>query len=311
MRGPFLLALAMGLLSSCALRNASLSVQVTFPAGVGSGLTSVAVEHSDGECADQLASEVSRLLRSRDISIVSSSPVARKGPSTERFRVDIEETFCAAGGRPAGWSRAVPLSLPEVRPGSIDTYDAGAPSNDFRLEAVVQISQIPSGRVAGRLDLRLWPAEEPSYGGPNFPAAVRSAESQAFAQARRELERFLFGWNEKFRLSGYESVGCGVNTGKAISGRSRDQDLGRAIAALEACRGIPESPMDGRLGSALYNLGLVALLSNKHGLALSSFQEAADLHPETAAYRDAVTVGRRIRYLNGLVVSRDLAGAEE
>ena len=106
-------------------------------------------------------------------------------------------------------------------------------------------------------------------------------------------------------------MGCGMNTGMAMSGRSRDQDLSRASAALEACRGIPGSPMDGRLGSALYNLGLVALLSNQHGLALSSFEEAADLHPETAAYRDAVTVTRRIRYLSGLVVSRDPAGAEE
>ena len=295
------LALVAGMLSSCALLDVRIPVRTAFPAGMNGRLTSAAVSHSGGECAKRLANDLSSLLISRGVRVVRSGPGHSGRYPGAAFVVTIEETVCATDGEGPGLGATeqttkVSQTPPFVEYPALPAHSSAVPDNGFTLEATVQVMDVSTGCMAGRLELFRSPYVEGGGWDGNLMTGGRSAEHVAFAGARGDLERFLFPWREDFRLSGYESVSCGS------MGAGASRDLAGRIAEVESCRDTAGSRTDGRLSAALYNLGLAQLQRNALGAAIAAFEEAVALSPRSAKYRDALVLSWRIRFLEGVVV---------
>lgn len=249
-----------------------------------------------------MSEAVAAVLRSRGVRVEQPSPEGAH-PHSAEVLITVRETVCAWGGpsaRPsAGGERTSYNEDGFVYPGRPIPPVTTVPGHDFSLEAVVQVTESSTGRDLGRLDLRLDPVAAGAVGDGNFPGRVRSARSMAFSRARQEVERFVTGWEERLRFAGEQSVDCGSDPEDSPA----EPDLARAFAVVGSCRGLVAARTDGRLASALYNLGLSALRSGVASLAQTSFEEASALDRQDARYALAVEKVRRIRRLGGRIAS--------
>ncbi len=312
-RGPGLVMLLGALWQTFCTLGSTTRLRVVFPPAVTEVVTTVELRHTGRGCAEKLHETVASVLRQRGVSVDppdGARPEA--GSRAPDLRIAVLEAACGEGGGPpvrpespgerTAWTEG---DQGDIYPGRPIPPRTTAPGASYRLDAVVQVTDTSTGQDAGRLDLQLDRMGGAAPGDGNLPGRARSGESVVFAEAEREIERFFFGWEESLRLGGPESVDCGpigVHAGQPLDG---ERDPGRALlhafAVVGACRGLRATQSDGRLASALYNLGLSALLSGVPALAHASFEEAWALSPDEPRYRRAVREAHRIQRLGGRI----------
>jgi tetratricopeptide (TPR) repeat protein len=121
--------------------------------------------------------------------------------------------------------------------------------------------------------------ENKAEGGyPEFPDENMILD-RAMVQAKSEVQRMFFPWNESVKLTYYNDKDCGMKQAYELLKRGeKDAALQQSLTNLDGCKA--NSAVKPKvLGRAYYNVGMSYFTVNDFDHALEMLNQAAQLHP--------------------------------
>lgn len=274
------------------LTNPEVLVSITHPPGLGLQLKKIAFGPAQGQCSDQFIDSLVQLFVDNQVEVIDRQHLDSI-LAEHRFNLSgyVDPQSAAALGKILG-----PSALVFVKVSRCETKQEHLYENvkDYRgiihtnyisrtkasFKASLQTVDLATGKIFSARTIDASPQDQnvAEGGYPEFPDENAMLD-HAMAQAKAEIHRMFFPWNESVKLTYYNDKDCGMKQAYELLKRGeKDGALQQSLTDLDSCKA--NSAIKPKvLGRAYYNAGMSYFTVNDFDHALEMLNQAAQLHP--------------------------------